>query len=367
MARTKVLIVAAVVAVVSVAAVAVSSVAASERPLVRRPVWSFGAFAGYQWSGRVTAMHAQWVVPRIESSVSHAAASTWIGTEAPGSTEQAPFIQVGTQEQQNAPRYTAFWSDTLHGFHPQVLFNVAAGDTIAASLHVSGGRARIVIVDLTSGAHDSFATPDEAAAAFNNAQWLQEDETDLRTNSPLPYPQLATTRFSDLTVNESAPQPDRLSPRWMSLPSREALGPSRTGDSFVVHRMELSPAAERFLLLAVTYGAAVKAFRRDLRQWNPSTPVRLTRLETTDVADATRVFIGGLTPVRWSLRAQPLVSQLIHALRHRLDLTQIAGAPTPGDIASWRQAWDHDVAIARATTAIDSRLDAPSHAKLARG
>lgn len=348
----------------SIAAVAVSSVAASESPLSRRPAWSFGAFAGYQWFGGVTGIGAKWVVSQIESSAPQGAASTWIGAEAPGSTETAPFIQVGTQEQQNAPRYAAFWSDTLHGFHPQVLFTVAAGDTIAASLHLSGKRWEVVIIDLTSGANDSFVTRDEAAAAFNNAQWLQEDETDLRTSRPLPYPQLAPTRFINLIVNGSAPKPDRLSPRWMSLPGNEALGPRRTGDSFVVRRMQLSPVAERFLLLAVPYDAAVKTFRGELRQWNASTPVRRTRIETARVAAATRVFISGLASVRWPRSAASLVSRFIHALRERLIVTHPDVPPAPRDIDSWRQAWYHrDVAITRAATAIGSELDVPGDAK----
>jgi hypothetical protein len=222
-----------------------------------------------------------------------------------------------------------------------------------------------MIVDLTSGANDSFVTRDESAAAFNNAQWLQEDETDLRTSRPLPYPQLAPTRFVNFIVNGSAPQPDTLSPRWMSLPSNEALGPRRTGDSFIVRRMQLSADAEQFLLLAVPYNAAVKTFRRELRQWNASTPVRRTRIETARVAAATRVFISGLTSVRWTRSAESLVSQLIHALRERVIVTQPDVLPTPGDIDSWRQAWHHDVAITRAATAIGSQLDVPSGVKLA--
>jgi hypothetical protein len=356
-------IAAAVAAAVSIAAVAVSSVAASEGPLARGPAWSFGAFAGYQWAGRVTEIRAQWVVSQIESAAPRGAASTWIGAEAPGSTETAPFIQVGTQEQQNTPRYAAFWSDTLHGFHPQVLFSVAAGDTIAASLQLSGERWEVVIFDLTSGANDSFVTRDEAAAAFNNAQWLQEDETDLRTSRALPYPQLAPTRFADLIVNGSVPQPDRLSPRWMSLPGNEALGPKRTGDGFIVGPMQLSADAEQFLALAVPYDAAVKTFRRELRQWNASTPVRRTRIEAARVAAATRVFISRLTSLRWPRSDESLVSQFIDALRERVIVTQPDVLPTPRDIGSWRQAWYHDVAITRAATAIASKLDVPSDVK----
>jgi hypothetical protein len=299
-------------------------------------------------------------VPHIESSALSGAASTWIGAEAPGSTEKAPFIQVGTQEQRKAPRYAAFWSDTRYGFHPRALFDVAPGDTIAASLEISGGYWDVSIVDLTSGANKSFVTRDEARAAFEDAQWLQEDETDLRTNSPLPYPQLTPTRFVSFAVNGSAPQSDSLSPRWMWLPRDQSFGPKRTGDSFTVRRIRLSGDAEQLLLLAISYDAAVGAFQSELIRWNASTPLRRTRTEVKRVVRATRVFISRLQAVHWPPRAKSLAWKLIDALSQQVIVTPPGALSTPADIDTWRRAWNRHGGIARLAGAISALLQVRS-------
>jgi hypothetical protein len=282
-------------------------------------------------------------VPYIESSALNGAASTWIGAESPGSTEKAPFIQVGIQEQGNAPRYAAFWSDTRYGFHPRALFDVAPGDTIAASLDLSDGRWDVAIVDLTSGANHSFVTRDEARAAFNDAQWLQ-----------------TATRFVSFAVNGSVPQPDSLIPRWMWLPHDQSFGPKRTGASFTVRRMQLSGDAEQLLLFAISYDAAAGAFQSELIGWNASTPLRRTRTEVERVVRATRVFISRLEAVQWPPSAKSLASKLIDALREQVIVTQAGALSTPADIDTWRQAWNRYDMIARVARAISSLLQIPS-------
>jgi hypothetical protein len=350
---------AVVVAVVAASAVAVADGEASGSQPARRPAWTFGAFAGYQWFGRVTEISARWVVPQMESSARRGAASTWIGAEAPGRIDKAPFIQVGTQEEARARSYGAFWSDTRQGFHPRLLFKVAAGDTIAASLELSSGHWAVAIADVTSGAKDSFVTRDEARGAFNDAQWLQEDETDLATGRPLPYPQLAPTRFISFAVNGSVPEPARLSRRWLSLPRHRALGPERTGDSFAVRPMQLSADAEQFLLLAVPYKSAAAAFRRELRGWGALTSARQKRADAARLVRAARAFIGGITAARWPPRARAAVARLVGALRQQVIAAQPEMLPKPTDIAVWRQAWNRDDEVVRAATAIRRLLNVP--------
>ena len=323
--------------------------------------WAFGAFAGYQWFGRVTELRAEWVVPRIESSPADGTASTWIGAEAPGKVKTAPFIQIGTQEQRNSPSYAAFWSDTRRGFHPQLLFDVAPGDTISASLRLAPGRRwELEIVDASSGERAAFATGDEAGAAFNDASWLQEDVTDSGTSGPFPYPQLTPTRFVRFSVNGVVPRPDSLGPRWMSLPGERFLGPHRLGDSFTVRRVRLTVADERFLVLDRAFSRVANRFVAELARWTAATPASQIRAQAAPFAGAARPFVRGLAAVRWPTRVTPLIGRLIGVVGRELLLAQPAGLPSAARIGAWRRAWYEEAdAFAAAYVAIRSRLNAP--------
>jgi hypothetical protein len=151
----------------------------------------------------------------------------------------------------------------------------------------------------------------------------------------------------------------------MSLPRNQSLGPHRTGDSFTVRRVRLSADAEQLLLLAIPFNAAVNTFQSELNRWNASTPVRQMRPQAARVARATRAFISGLKAVQWPQRVKPLALKLIDALRRQVIATQPDALPAPADIATWRQAWDDNDAIANASTPISSLLNVPNGAKLA--
>jgi hypothetical protein len=167
-------------------------------------------FAGYVWTGQVTSVQAGWTVPTILPHSPTGLAATWIGAEAPGGSK-APFIQIGTNEALLSPAqsqqpgslrvYYAFWSDVVHHFHPVILFQVAPGDSLSASMSLVHGVWTLAISDHTSGSSARLTTRDETDAAFNEALWTQEDVTNGKTNKPFSYPHLTTVAFSGLSVN----------------------------------------------------------------------------------------------------------------------------------------------------------------------
>jgi hypothetical protein len=206
------------------------------------PANGSSAFAGYTWSGQLMAVRGSWTVPAIRRGSPPGVAATWIGAQAPG--VPGPFIQIGTTEQYTLTSvasdglpshlYFAFWSDVARHFHPVVLFPVASGDDLSASMSLAHGKWTLAIVDETSGESAQLTTTDEARASFNEAQWTQEDVTDGKTKQPFPYPQLTAVAFRRLAVNGQIPNGAALSPQSLSEHGSSVVPSSIEGDSFTL-------------------------------------------------------------------------------------------------------------------------------------
>jgi Peptidase A4 family len=348
-----------------VAAVAVEVSGGRGRPVVRLE-WSFGPFAGYNWFGSVTEVRGAWIVPRIARQDAVGAASTWIGAQAPRGKGGIPFVQIGTQERHalhgypSTNTYWAFWTDTRRDTNPIGLFEVAAGDRIGASLELSHGRWKLSIRDFTSANSASLVTREEAGAEFNEADWLQEDDTDTKTNRPGSYPRLTPTRFLRFAVNGSSPRPDSLIPQWMSLTSHQFLGPERRGHSFTVRHVQLTRDDDRYLLAATPEADGVYAFENELDRWSAATPITRIRAQAARFVRTARAFMSGLRVVRWPPMVQSLTAKLIAALRAQTILMRPGALPRAENIDRWRRAWyDDNDAVAATATALDSRLGIP--------
>jgi hypothetical protein len=190
-----------------------------------------GAFSGYSWNGPVTQVSASWTVPAILGAAGSTSASTWIGVQGP---QRGAFFQIGIIEEtfDGQFSYEAFWSDTAHGFHPQLLMNVVQNDQIHASISESAGSWSARITDLTAGGTQSAPTPVADFSNLNQAEWLQEDPK--LPQGPSPYPDIAPTHVSQIEVNGSVPPSADLMPEWMVLPRGKRVEPSPlTDDGFV--------------------------------------------------------------------------------------------------------------------------------------
>jgi hypothetical protein len=295
----------------------------------------FGPFAGYNWLGPVHTISAVIVVPSILNGSPTGIAGSWIGAQGPSKKLAAPFIQVGVNEARLAAHgqsardvYYAFWSDTVLGFHPKVLFQVRPGDEVRLYLALNHGYWAVAARDQTSDAGKSLVTTQEGRASFNGAGWTQEDVSNTRTAAQFPYPDLSPVSFSQLQVNGIRPTAQELETTWMTT-SKETLGPTPlTADSFSV--MPVRPSAEELryqqMVLAVDEPGA--SFNAALASWSTNTPARTIRDASFRFARALQQAIDGLSEYHWSTNITPLIAELVAATRRtRTAVLRLAATP----------------------------------------
>jgi hypothetical protein len=325
------------------AAVLALAVAASGALAAPAPSPSFGQFAGYVWrSGPVHEIHATWTVARIRRhSPKLSVAGTWIGAQAPG--RPGPFIQIGTTSVHSAGIpgvpgrniYSAFWSDTRRHFAAIPLFPVRAGDVVSASMTLERGRWRLAIVDATSGLKSRFFTPEEAGAAFNWAEWLQEDPTSNATHRGVPYPRLSPTRFRQLGVNWKAPAYASVYSQWMTVKRGDVAPTALKGDAFAIVPATPTATGTRYLRIIEAEDAASNALYAQLAgpAAERSRPAILTA--GAALAVAIRDSARALARHRWPPRVRRPIDKLIRDLRPLLArLRALAGVPFAG-LSAW--------------------------------
>jgi hypothetical protein len=297
---------------------------------------SFGHMAGYVWSGPVTAVAGSWSVPRM-SGAGEAHASTWIGAQAPGLSLRPPFIQVGTVEDRAFahPVYRAFWTDTRHGFHPQILFTVGPGDAVSTALGRTAGRWRVDIVDTTSGRRASFSTREEGTADFNLAEWLQEDPSQTPGRA-MRYPELSALHMRAVAINGAAPRYGDVFAQWMSLPGRELAPTPLRGGAFAITRGVLTPAGRRYLALARPQSAGVRRVDVEEARWTTRTPAREIEGVSAAAAASERRYADALARAAWPAAAQGPIGSLVRELRLEAAVFATSGRHSPASPAAWR-------------------------------
>ena len=304
-----------------------------------RTATSFGHMAGYVWAGHVTSVAASWSVPRMAVGSHEAHASTWIGAQAPGPSLHTPFIQVGTLEDRgsvSAPSYGAFWTDTRRGFHPQVLFHLRPGDVVSASLTRDGGRWQVSIIDGTSGRRASFATSEEGDAAFNLAEWLQEDPSQA-SGQITRYPRLSMVRMNALRANDAPPPYADVFAQWMSLPGRYLAPTPLRGDAFDITGAALSAAGRRYLQIARAQDVVARRIDRQEASWTPRTPAGEITHANAAGAASERTYADRLARGTWPAAARTLITSLARQVRREAAVLAQGARHAPSDLAAWRR------------------------------
>ena len=298
-----------------------------------------GPFAGYTWTGDVDSAHADWTVPHVLPGSVTGEAATWIGAEAPGPRQGAPFVQVGVNEGNtdgdSPPFYYAFYSTTKLHFHPVHLFDVSPGDQVSATLRRHGPDWQIDFVDRSAGRQRQLSVAEGAGARFNQAQYTQEDVTDARTSRPFPYPRLSPVRFSAVTVDGITPTPARLSSSWLTEATGYLAPAPLRGDAFTLSPTEMTTAGYRYLrAIAAQNGATATAFPRLLR-WAQGEPAPRAAAAAHHFSTVLRVTVGALSDDRWPPGARAKVTQLRSDARALIALL----SSIPNVTAVGRTAW----------------------------
>jgi hypothetical protein len=304
-----------------------------------RAATSFGHMAGYVWAGPVTSVAASWSVPRITARSGEAHASTWIGAQAPGASMHSPFIQVGTLEDldsASAPAYGAFWTDTTRGFHPQVLFHMRPGDAVSTSLTLDRGRWLVSIIDATSGRRASFATREEGDAAFNLAEWLQENPSQ-DSGQTARYPHLSTVRMRALRANAAPPPYADVFAQWMSLPGRDLAPTALRGDAFDITGAALSAAGRRYLQIAHAQDASARRLDQQEASWTQRTPPGEIGPVSAAAAASERTYAAGLDRGAWPAAARTLIASLAGEVRREAALLAQGARHARASLDAWRR------------------------------
>jgi hypothetical protein len=273
-----------------------------------------GPFAGYAWNGDVHSAHADWTVPRLLPSSVQGEAATWIGAEAPGTREAAPFVQVGVNEGDTdgagAPFYYAFYSTTKLHFHPVHLFDVSPGDQISATLRRRGARWQITFTDRSVGRGRQLSVAEGAGRRFNQAQYTQEDVTNARTSRPFPYPRLSPVRFTAIAADGVTPHPAGLTSSWLTeADGYLAPAPLHDGGFTLVHT-QMTTAGLRYLRAIAAQDHATVTAIAHLLHWAQGGPTHPAVVAARRFAGVLRATVTTLRRERWPAGAHRAVSTL---------------------------------------------------------
>jgi hypothetical protein len=320
------------------------------------------------WRGNVASLGGSWTVPRILKGSPAGSGSTWIGAQAPG--PRRAFIQLGSIETESsaarpgaAPRsgYQAFWSDARHRLHPQTLFNVNPGDDLTANLAAAGRHWKLAIVDRSSGAA-RFVTSDEAASAFNRADWTQENRAS-GEHRPDPYPRLTAVEFRGLAINSAPPSPSNLSALWMSVGGNSVAPGPLSGDSFRLGKAPRpSAAGAQFLHITEPVDAAANAFYARVAGWTAKTPYSEVASASAKFAGTLRGSIAALVRTSWPAPAQAAAKPLIDDMRSLLGRVVPPAPASRVTLAAWSSALAREgegEAVSRAEDALRRILNVP--------
>jgi hypothetical protein len=269
----------------------------------------------------------------------------WIGARGNGS-RRPPFIQVGIVDRVDGlenGEASAFWSDTAHHFMLQRLkLAVKAGDRLDASLTLASGRWHVVLDDLTTHQLAHVSTAQQSRARFNDAQWLEEDQTypglpsaPIRT----PFARTSSVLFSAWDCNGSRPTRNSLYSLWMSLPSG-MLGPTpMVDDSFAVVPSHLGSTATRYLRLVTPADRAGSAFAAALTSWRRGGPSSEIDPLAAKLASELHAAITGLTGPGWPTSSATARASLVAANRRSIAHLLQVPALAPSARRGWGRGW----------------------------
>jgi hypothetical protein len=263
-------------------------------------------------------------------------AATWIGAEAPGPAQGAPFIQVGVNEGNTGgtPFYYAFYSTTKLHFHPVELFGVAPGDEVSATLSRHGALWEIEFVDRV-GRERRLSVVEGAGHRFNEAQYTPEDVTDARTGRPFPYPSLSPIRFTAVAANGVTPRPSRLNTSWLTEADGYLAPAPLHGGAFILGQAQMTAADYRYLRAIAIQNDAMAMTTEQVLRWARGGPAPGAGVAARRFVGLLRTTISALGGPRWPAAARGTVSALRSHARRMIALLSMVPRVTVVGRTAW--------------------------------
>ncbi|MGB8197088.1 MAG: hypothetical protein WCF25_08805 [Acidimicrobiales bacterium] len=285
----------------------------------------FTGFGGYNWTGNVTTISTEFVVPTIADDSSFGAAATWIGVQNDVNNQ---FVQVGVEENDfgDGPnQYQAFWSDLTVGFAPQTFGEVYPGDKISLSMSRSSRGWELNFVDLSRKLRGKKFVAMSRRVPFTQGEWIQEDPSpSTNTAQDVAYPKMSEVSFEDLKVNGAIPALD-LGDAQVLIASSGAIGvPSPIVDDAFTLSPPAGPAL-RYLGDEQSLDAALNQFDVQLSSWSKASPSKESSVAAT-LSSAFASNARSLASQRWPASSRGPVDQLLQSDRRQLS-----------DIKSWER------------------------------
>jgi hypothetical protein len=272
----------------------------------------FTGFGGYNWTGTVTTIGAQWHVPKIASGSVLGGAATWIGVQ---NSVNNQFVQIGIDENDfgNGPvQYQAFWSDLQVGFSPKPFGEVYPGDMIAVSMSRSAKGWSLHFADLTRKLKGKAFVDLPSSVPFTQGEWIQEDPTDsTNTSQDIPYPQIGAVTFHDLKVNGGTPTLKTSEGQVLIASSGAISVPTPVvNDSFAL----TAPTgdARQYLDDEQHFDAALNQLDVQLATWQTMSAATKAA-DATALSGALKVDATTLASQKWPTTSGPDVARLIQS------------------------------------------------------
>jgi hypothetical protein len=284
----------------------------------------FGPFAGYLWTGNVHQVSSVVIVPRVGKTSQPGLGATWIGATGRNQSKVLvpSFFQIGINEVRGRDSLGArlrdyeyvFWSSTAKRFHPQFLFDVAAGDRVRLSMTLVGGRWRMGATDESTGRSRSVSiSVGGGNALYTEASWLQEDVAISDAGTQSPYPELDGLRVSNLMVNSVVPTAHSLTKSWMST-ARGTFGPTTIrGQAFSVAKVHPTRADLKYEQTAYALNLPAAAFAINLERWNEHTKRAQIASDCRSFAAVLQRNTTAFARYKWPAGVRPLMRHLVSA------------------------------------------------------
>jgi hypothetical protein len=277
----------------------------------------FTGFGGYNWTGTVRTIAAQWRVPTIASGSALGGAATWIGVQ---NSVNNQFVQIGIDENDfgNGPvQYQAFWSDLQVGFSPKPFGEVYPDDVISVSMSRSSKGWSLQFADLTRQLKGKAFVALPSSVPFTQGEWIQEDPTDsTNTSQDIPYPEIGAVTFDDLKVNGSTPALNSSDGQVLIASNGAVSVPTPVvNDSFAL--VAPTGVARQYLDDEQSFDAALNQFDVQLAAWQTTSAAT----KSTDAATLSAALIVDATALasqKWPMTSGPDVARLVQSDRLQL-------------------------------------------------